>query len=224
MIFDEGDEILAIIPLKGLIQQHIINASKDSQCSKGLIEHEQALCVTRGKDGRIHTCDAGIDGSNHPAGIVSMLPENPDRAAKDIRARLKAGCGKEVAVILADTEMIPFGTMDFAVGSSGISPVSKMFGQKDLFGRPKFGGIDLVAHELASASALVFGQTGAGIPVAVIRGCEYEVSENENISNTLLPSAEGDGVADAIKATLWATACTKTLKQRLFLKVASWFM
>jgi coenzyme F420-0:L-glutamate ligase/coenzyme F420-1:gamma-L-glutamate ligase len=152
-----------------------------------------------------------------------MLPENPDRAAKDIRARLKAGCGKEFAVILADTEMIPFGTMDFAVGSSGISPVSKMFGQKDLFGRPKFGGIDLVAHELASASALVFGQTGAGIPVVVIRGYEYEVSETENISNTLLPSVEG-GVARAIKATLRATACSRTLKQRLLLTIASWFI
>jgi len=223
MIFDEGDEILAIVPLKGLIQQHIINASKDSRCSRELVEHEQALCITRGKDGRIHTCDAGIDGSNHPDGVVSLLPENPDQTAKDIRSRLKAGCGKQVAVILADTEMIPFGTMDFAVGSSGISPISKMFGQKDLFGRPKFGGMDLVVHELTSASSLLFGQTGAGIPVVVIRGCEYEISETENISNTLLPAGSND-ISEAIKATLRATACTKTLKQRLFLKVASWFM
>lgn len=224
MIFDEGDEILAIIPLKGFIEQHIINASKDSRRSRELVENEQALCITRGKDGRIHTCDAGIDGSNHPAGIVSLLPENPDRAAKDIREQIRRICGKEVAVILADTEMVPFGTMDFAVGSSGIAPVSNMFGQKDLFDRPKFGGIDLVANELTSTSALLFGQTGAGIPVAVIRGCEYEVSETEDISNTLLPSADGDGVADAIKATLRATACAKNLKQRLLLKITSWLI
>lgn len=223
MIFDEGDEILAIVPLKGLIQQHIINASKDSQRSRELVEHEQALCITRGKDGRIHTCDAGIDGSNHPAGTVSLLPENPDQAAKEIRARLKAGCGKEVAVILADTEMVPFGTMDFAVGSSGIAPVSKMFGQKDLFGRPKFGGMDLVANELTSASALLFGQTGAGIPVVVIRGCEYEVSETENISNTLLPYV-GGGVAETIRATLRATAHVRPPKQRILLKIASRFI
>jgi coenzyme F420-0:L-glutamate ligase/coenzyme F420-1:gamma-L-glutamate ligase len=224
MIFDEGDEILAIVPLKGFIEQRIINASKDSRRSRDLVEHEQALCITRGKDGRIHTCDAGIDGSNHPAGTVSLLPENPDQAAKEIRARLKAGCGKEVAVILADTEMVPFGTMDFAVGSSGIAPVSKMFGQKDLFGRPKFGGMDLVANEMTSASALLFGQTGAGIPVVVIRGCEYEVSETENISNTLLPFAGSNGIAEAIRATLRATACARTLKQRLLLTIASWFV
>ena len=224
MIFDEGHEILAIIPLKGLIEQHIINASRDSQCGRELVEHEQALCITKGKDGRIHTCDAGIDGSNHPAGIVSLLPEDPDQAAKDVRERIRRLCGKEVAVILADTEMIPFGTMDFAVGSSGISPVSKMFGQKDLFGRPKFGGIDLVANELTSAAALLFGQTGAGIPVVVIRGCEYEISETDNISNTLLPPAGGDGTVKAIRQTLRATASARNLKERLLLTIASWFV
>jgi len=224
MIFDEGHEILAIIPLKGLIQQHIINTSKDAQCSRELVEHEQALCITRGKDSRIHTCDAGIDGSNHEKGVVSLLPQDPDESAKRIREDLQKLTGRKLAVILADTEMIPFGTMDFAVGSSGISPVSKMFGQKDLFGRPKFGGIDLVANELTSASALLFGQTGAGIPVAVVRGYEYEITETENISNTLLPSAHGNGVAKAIKATMRATAYARDLKQHLLLKIASWFM
>jgi len=129
-----------------------------------------------------------------------------------------------VAVILADTEMIPFGTMDFALGSSGIEPVSKMFGSKDLFGKPKFGGIDLTAHELTAASALVFGQTKAGIPVAIIRGCEYEINETENISNTLVPQAGNTDIAKAIKAAIRATSYAKGLKQRLLLRIASWFV
>jgi coenzyme F420-0:L-glutamate ligase/coenzyme F420-1:gamma-L-glutamate ligase len=157
--------------------------------------------------GRLHTCDAGINGSNHEKGIVSLLPEDPDQAAKDIRQELQRMTGKKLAVILADTEMIPFGTMDFAVGSSGIDPVSKQFGQEDIFGKPKFGGIDLTAHELCSASALVFGQTDAGIPVAIIRGCEYQINETANIANTILPGSAGDagstsspqGVENAIK-------------------------
>jgi len=74
MIFDEGHQILAILPLKGIVRQHIINASKDTETSNQL--------VTRGRDGKIHTCDAGIDGSNHPADIVSLLPEDPDAQAK----------------------------------------------------------------------------------------------------------------------------------------------
>ena len=158
MIFDEGHEILAIMPLKGIIEKHIMNASVgDEQCSSRLVEHEKAICITKGKDGKFHTCDAGIDGSNHQPDIVSLLPKDPDKTARQIREQIQKLSGRQVAVILADTEMIPFGTMDFAVGSSGIEPREKMFGKPDLFGKPKFGGIDLTAHELTAASALVFG-------------------------------------------------------------------
>jgi len=224
MIFDEGHEILGIMPLAGIFEQHIINCSEDAECSREVIEHEQAVCITRGRDGSIHTCDAGIDGSNHPVGVVGLLPEDPDGAARKIREQIQKLTGKQVAVILADTEMMPLGTMDFAVGSSGIEPISKMFGKKDLFGKPKFGGIDIVAYELASASALVFGQVNAGIPAAVIRGYEYEINETENISNTLMPKTSDAGIAKAIKATMRATACTKGPKGRLLLRIASWFV
>ena len=224
MIFDEGHEILGILPIKGIVERHIINASEDAEASRDLCEHEQAVCITQSKDGRIHTCDAGIDGSNHPAGVVSLLPKDPDAEARTIREQIRKLSGKQVAVILADTEMLPFGTMDFAVGSSGIEPVSKMFGAEDLFGKPKFGGIDLTAYELTSASGLVFSQTAAGIPVAVIRGCDYEVNETENISNTLWPKSNGAGIVKAIKATMRATSYAHTLKTRLLLRIASWFI
>ena len=215
MISDEGDKILAIVPLKGVVENHIFGASQDAAVTGELVEHEQALCITLGKDGRLHTCDAGIDGSNHEKGVVSLLPEDPDQAAKDIRQQLQKITAKKLAVILADTEMIPFGTMDFAVGSSGIDPVSKQFGQKDIFGKPKFGGIDLTAHELCSASALVFGQTGAGIPVAIIRGCEYEINETANVANTMLAGQAASGISQAIRDTLRATSYTKTPLKRL---------
>lgn len=224
MIFDEGHEILAILPIKGVVERHIINASEDAETGRGLCKHEQAVCITRGKDGLIHTCDAGIDGSNHPAGVVSLLPKEPDDEARKIREQIQKLSGKQVAVILADTEMIPFGTMDFAVGSSGIEPVSRMFGTKDLFGKPKFGGIDLTAYELTSASALHFGQTGAGIPAVVIRGYEYEINETENISDALWPDTSYAGIYKAIKATLRATSYAYGLKTRMLLQIASWFV
>ncbi len=224
MIFDQGHEILAILPIKGIVEQHIVNASQDSAVGRELCEHEQAVCITQSKDGRIHTCDAGIDGSNHPPGIVSLLPKDPDAEAKKIREQIQKLTGRKVAVILADTEMLPFGTMDLAIGSSGIEPVSKLFGQKDLYGKPKFGGIDLIAHELTAASTLVFGQTGAGIAAAVIRGYDYQISETANISNTLLLKRGSTDVTAIIKAALRATASAKRLKTRLLLKFASWFV
>ncbi|MGA2093442.1 MAG: coenzyme F420-0:L-glutamate ligase [Sedimentisphaerales bacterium] len=216
MIFDEGNEILAIVPLKGIIEKHIIDASQDFAVSTELVEHEQALCITLDRSGRVHTCDAGIDGSNHEKGIVSLLPEDPDQAAKDIRLQLQKITGKKLAVILADTEIIPFGTLDLAIGSSGIDPVSKQFGQKDIFDKPKFGGIDL--------SALVFGQTGAGIPTAVIRGYDYQINEEANVANTMLAGASGAGLQNLIKKTLIATSWTKSPFKRFLFRLASWFV
>jgi len=223
MIWDEGNKILAIMPLRGVIERHIFDASTDDVVADELVEHEQALCITMSRAGRLHTCDAGIDGSNHEKGIVSLLPEDPDKAAKDIREALQKIMGCKLAVILADTEMIPFGTMDFAVGSSGIDPVSRQFGHKDIYGKPKFGGIDLTVHELCSASALVFGQTGAGIPAAVVRGYEYEINETANVENTLLPGFKA-GSSDAIKETLKATSYAQPFLKRILLQVASWFV
>jgi len=224
MIFDEGQKILAAIPLKGAISRRIMSASEDTDRSWSLCRTEQAVFITLSKNGRVHTCDAGIDGSNHPAGIVSLMPEEPDAVAKDLREAIENLTGKTVAVILADTEIVPFGTMDFAVGSSGIEPCSKMFGRVDNFGKPKFGGIDLVAHELTAASALVFGQVNAGIPVAIIRGYDYEPSETENVSNTLLPQSSKADVRKAIKRIIKATAGTRNLKDRLLLKAVMWFV
>jgi len=225
MIFDEGHDILAVVPLTGFIEQNILSAcGEDQYCSRQLIKHERAICITKGKDGQIHTCDAGIDGSNHPSGIVSLLPEYPDKAAQEIREQVRKLTGKQVAVILADTEIVPFGTMDLAIGSSGIEPRTKMFGKKDLFGNPKFGGIDLTAHELTAASALVFGQTRAGVAVAVIRNFQYELCETENISNSIRRSVGSTEVSKTIRATIRATAYTRGLKQRLLLRIASWFV
>jgi len=223
MIFDEGNDILAIMPLKGVIEKHILDASENAAVATELVEHEQALCITMGKDGRLHTCDAGIDGSNHEKGVVSLLPEDPDQAAKDIREQLQKLTGKKLAVFLADTEMIPFGTMDFAIGSSGIDPVSKQFGQKDIFDKPKFGGIDLIGHELCSASALVFGQTGAGIPVAIIRGYEYKINESANVGDTMLHGFS-EGANLAIKQTLIATSWTKSFFKRLLMRIVARFV
>ncbi len=224
MIFDEGHKIAAIVPMKGVLKKYILGTCEDTETGEELIEHEQAICITLGPDGKIHTCDAGIDGSNMPGDFVGFLPVEPDKSASDIRSSIKEKINKEVAVVLADTEMIPFGTMDFAVGSAGIEPVSRKFGEKDLFGKPKFGGIDLTVHEITAASALVFGRTGAGIAVAVVRGCECRINEEQNISNTLVPQIDGGGITEAIKATMRATSYACGLKKRLVLRIASWFI
>ncbi len=224
MIMDEGHEVIAVVPLTGQFRDHVLDASECAETSTDLCENEQCVFVTMSPTGAIHTCDAGIDGSNHPEGLVSFMAPDSDEAAEAVREEIKTATGKEVAVILADTELMPVGTMDFAVGSSGIEPRSKEFGKVDNFNKPKFGGMDLTAHELAAASALVFGQVNAGIPVAVIRGYDYVVSDTENIANTFRPKGTREDARRMIKEIVTATANAKDLKQRLLLKTAARFI
>jgi len=224
MVMDEGHEIIAVIPLNGIFRDHVMGASEDTGCSTDLCDYEQCILITLSPRGILHTCDAGIDGSNHPEGVVSFMPPDPDEVAEAVREEISAATGKDVAVILADTELMPFGTMDLAVGSSGIEPRSKEFGKADKFGRPKFGGMDLTAHQLTAAAALQFGQVDAGIPAAIVRGYEYNVTNTENIANTLWPRRDKQQARRAIKEIIHATAGARPLAQRVMLKIASWFV
>src|SRR4030042_1067397 len=169
MILDAGHKIIAVIPLGGAITKYVVAGSTDAEGSQRLCDNEKCLFITRSKTGSIHTCDAGIDGSNHPVGVVSLFPEDPDGEAAKIRAEIRKITGKNVACLLADTEIIPYGTIDNAVGLSGLNPCSIMFGQKDKFGKPKFGGVDLVGLAMTAASALLFGQRDSVFPVTIKR-------------------------------------------------------
>jgi coenzyme F420-0:L-glutamate ligase/coenzyme F420-1:gamma-L-glutamate ligase len=225
MILDAGHKIIAVIPLGGAITQYVVKGSTDAESSQRLCDAEKCLFITKSPTGSIHTCDAGIDGSNHPVGVVSLFPEDPDAEAAKIRAEIRKVTGKNVAVILADTEVIPYGTIDAAVGSSGINPCSVMFGRKDKFGKPKFGGVDLVGLEMTAASALLFGQTDSGIPVTIIRGYEYQFDEKRNVSNTLRIVGNERDTKQIVRGVMRSTSyAIDGFGRRLFLRIASWFV
>jgi len=225
MIMDAGHKVIAVLPLGGVIEKYILEGSTNSEMSQKLCDNEKCLFITKSPSGQIHTCDAGIDGSNHPEGIVSLFPENPDGEALKIRKEIERISGKKVAVILADTELTFYGTIDTAVGSSGINPCSLMFGKKDKFGKPKFGGFDLVGQEITAASALLFGQTDSGIPVTILRGYEFEFNEMKNISNTMRFAGGEKGVLKTVGETMRLTSyAVDGLAKRLLLRIGSWFV
>ena len=225
MILDAGHKIIAVLPLEGAITKYVVDGSTDAQNSQKLCDNEKCLFITKSPTGSIHTCDAGIDGSNHPEGIVSLFPENPDGEALKIRKEIQKISGKNVAVILADTELIPYGTIDVAVGSSGINPCSIMFGKKDKFGKPKFGGVDLVGLELTAASALLFGQTDAGIPVTIIRGYDYQFDEKRNVSNTLRFAGDEKDILQIVRGTMKLTSyAIEDIGKKLLLRISSWLI
>lgn len=121
--------------------------------------------------------NAGVDASNSGGeDYLITLPENPDRSANQIREEIKQMTGKEVAVIISDSFGRPFrkGSVNVAIGCSGINPLNDIRGNKDLYGRTLKSKIVCIADEIASAAGLVMGEADEGIPAAIVRGLPYD--------------------------------------------------
>ena len=116
---------------------------------------------------------AGVDASNTPDGTVLLLPEDPDRSAREIRQKLG-----NVGVIISDTIGRPWrqGVTDIAIGAAGIHVLDDLRGTQDANGKPLEGTIVALADELAAAADLVRGKAN-NLPVAVIRGMGHLLGE-----------------------------------------------
>ena len=213
-VLDQSDEILFVFPFYELVKEGIINIEKVSKDLRGAYEALKKIpymLVVR-RDNQICT-DAGLDFSNNPEGILSALPRNLDKIAREIRGRIMELTGKDVAVVISDTEVwLSLGSLDFARGSSGIEVVSRDFGELDLYGKPKFGGVDHVVHEIACAAALLMGQTAEGIPVVIIRGYKYRKSEEGVSDYQIAPDKVREVIRKIMKSSIKALGLKWLLK------------
>lgn len=125
--------------------------------------------------------NAGIDHSNTRPGEewVLLLPENPDRSAARLRARLEQASGKRLGVLIIDSHGRAWrlGTVGTAIGLSGLPAVIDERGWQDLFGYALRITVVGVADELAAAASLVMGQAAEGTPVVHVRGFPYPLRE-----------------------------------------------
>ncbi len=145
--------------------------------------------ITETKNG-IVCANAGVDRSNIKGERnVVLLPENPDASAQKIRQKIKSLTGCDVAVIVSDTHGRPLrmGEINVAIGVAGIKSIRDRRGEKDLFGYVLKIKQTAVADELASAAELVIGQANEGIPVAIIRGYNYQTAENASAKELTRP-------------------------------------
>lgn len=85
-------------PLLGIKKRTIKNLRK---LPKETEAHKQVVLELYGmKHALKPASEAGIDLSNAPGTCVSLLPENPERVAKEIKAQI----GKDVCVMIIDTD------------------------------------------------------------------------------------------------------------------------
>ncbi|RLF06362.1 MAG: hypothetical protein DRK00_01870 [Thermoprotei archaeon] len=179
LVLRSSDKVYAVVPTS-FLEEHLSEISRDVEAGRRALEKVKALLIVRMKNGIIAS-DAGVDYSNLPPGYAITSNHDFDALAKELRDELRKACGRDVAVVVADTEVFlsngKVGSIDVAVGSSGIDPLAREFGERDLYGRPKFGGLDIIVDELCAAAALLMKQSREGIPVVVVKGFKYRRSE-----------------------------------------------
>ena len=149
---------------------------------------------------------AGVDASNTPAGVVLLLPEDPDASARALRAGLSARFGVRLAVAVTDTAGRAWreGLTDITIGAAGLRVLDDLRGTADTFGRTLEATVAAVGDEVASAAELVKGKT-SGRPLAVVRGVGHLVTDEDGPgARPLLRAAEQDmfrlGSAEAFEA------------------------
>jgi coenzyme F420-0:L-glutamate ligase/coenzyme F420-1:gamma-L-glutamate ligase len=148
--------------------------------------------ITETKNG-IVCANAGVDKSNiEGEKNIALLPRNPDATAQQIRQEIKTLTNRDVAVIISDTHGRPLrmGEINVAIGVAGIKPTRDRRGEKDMFGYVLRVKQTAVADELASAAELLIGQASEGIPVVIIRGYDYQPTENVSAKELIRPKEE----------------------------------
>ena len=134
--------------------------------------------------------NAGVDRSNVPGERnVALLPKDPDESARRIRRKIKDLTGRDVAVIISDTHgrALRRGQINVAIGVAGIKAIRDRRNERDLFGYTLRIKQTAIADELCSAAELVMGQADEGIPAAIIRGYQYERSEDSTAKDLIWP-------------------------------------
>ena len=145
--------------------------------SKKIIRKRGDLVITKTKHGFI-CANAGIDKSNVKKNSALLLPEDPNKSAYKFRKIFESLSNLPIAVIVSDTFGRAWrkGQVNFAIGSSGISPIESYIGKLDSFNNELNATEIAVIDELASAAELVMKKT-IDVPIALIRGFDYKSSK-----------------------------------------------
>lgn len=140
-----------------------------------IVEHKLGfVCANAGID---HSNVAGSGNENQE--FVLLLPEDPDRSARNIREQIKQKTGKDIGVMIIDSHGRAWrnGTVGICIGLSGLPALIDERGWKDLFGYTLKITVVGVADELAAAASLMMGQAAEGKPAVLVRGFPYPLRE-----------------------------------------------
>lgn len=152
-------------------------------------DHGVLICVTR--HGFV-CANAGVDASNAPDdNTLILLPVDPDRSARRLRAGLRERTGHAPAVLVTDSfgRAWRHGQCDVAIGCAGLAALEDWRGRADRRGRELRATHIAVADQLAAAADLARAKD-AGEPVVLVRGAGRWVTADD-----------GPGVSPLLRGT-----------------------
>lgn len=124
--------------------------------------------------------NAGVDASNAPDDAVVLLPLDPDRSARELRAQLRGRLGSSPAVLITDSfgRAWRHGQCEVAIGCAGLAPLEDWRGRSDAHGRELKATLIAAADELAAAADLARAKD-AMQPAVLVRGAGRHVTTED---------------------------------------------
>jgi coenzyme F420-0:L-glutamate ligase/coenzyme F420-1:gamma-L-glutamate ligase len=175
----DGDVLVVTSKVVSKAEGRLVQLDDTDPAAKvALVEHESVRVLRRRGELRVtetahgFVCaNAGVDLSNVEAGTAVLLPVDPDRSARRLRADLRRRLGVEVGVVVSDTFGRAWrrGVVDVAIGSAGVAAIVDLRGTRDAMGRILESTEVCAVDELASAADVVMGKA-SGVPAVVVRG------------------------------------------------------
>ncbi len=177
----------------------VVLDGEEHEAKRRLVESESVrvlrrrgdLVVAETRHGFV-CANAGVDLSNVEMGHAVLLPVDPDRSARRLRADLNRRLGVSVGVVISDTFGRAWrrGVADVAIGCAGVLAVLDLRGTADATGRLLEATEVCVADELASAADLAAGKS-SGVPAVVVRGATARLLGEGSVgADVVRPPAE----------------------------------
>ncbi len=183
---EDGDVVVVTHKIVSKAEGRVVELEDDGPHSHRHLVESEAVSILRRRGDLLITetrhgficANAGVDRSNAGPCRAVLLPLDPDRSARRLRARLMQRFGVDAAVVITDTFGRPFrrGLTDVAIGVAGFKPIRDLRGVTDDHDRTLEVTEVAVADEIAAAADLVKGKTRR-IPAAVVRGLSLPTEE-----------------------------------------------
>jgi coenzyme F420-0:L-glutamate ligase/coenzyme F420-1:gamma-L-glutamate ligase len=151
--------------------------------ARRIVRHRPGVLIVEHRLGFV-VANAGVDQSNvDPASgrePVLLLPEDPDRTARQLHDGLAHHFGRKVGVVISDSlgRAWRMGTIGTALGAAGLPALLDLRGRPDLYGRALRTSETGFADEIAAAASLLMGQADEALPMVLLRGLRWSATSS----------------------------------------------